>query len=464
MATKKKTSDKKSKKKKSKSAVAKLIAEADKGSDMTPIALQEHRGRVLDALSTGSLVLDLNFGGGWAPGKVGVPVGPESGGKSTLLFSTLCQAMVAKIPVVFIDAEGSLDRTYLENIGFDWDRYVNDLFFPYWPATGEHAFKHMRKILKGLDNRKDGRIQIVFMIDSAPALVPEAEDSGKGAIAERARMFSQYMPLVKTLLAKKRALLLITNQLRFKPGVMFGNPEYNPCGEALKHYTDQRPKIVRFSKQLADKNKVKGLGVGGIEQEPHVSGEGFDNYMYSKVTTLKNKAFPPMKTGEIRLWFLEQNGVGRGIDPVYDTFMYLTMTGQINVDRKKYVVTLPGFEGKYDWRTFKRLVLKPTYTAKMSGLEVHDRSKPAVIDACREQIMTSEAFDLRRRVEMDGKVVRNYIWGVVKGPAKTVEEDGSEKLVGILVELEDGTDHVVKSKAKEDRINKRIGESLRIPV
>jgi RecA/RadA recombinase len=128
--TKRKTTKKvteKTKAAKRKEALAKLKKtswyeaqkKANKKTSMKNIVQSKRKGCVNDALSTGAIALDLALGGGWAPGKVGSLVGPEMSGKSTLLFKTLIEAMKSEIPVNFYDAEGSLDRTYLENQAFN---------------------------------------------------------------------------------------------------------------------------------------------------------------------------------------------------------------------------------------------------------------------------------------------------------------------------------------------------------
>lgn len=436
----------------------------DKDAKLLPIQDSENTSiGIDDALPTGCLVLDLALGGGWAPGKIVGINGPEHAGKTTLLYHSIRTALGMGVRCNFYDAEGSLDRSYMERIGIEWSMYRNKderLLRLYRRIdTGEQVFAHIRKTLKVMPDKDEGDISMLFVLDSAAALLPESEKEEAGGMLFQAKMFSNELRSTKVLIARKRALLIITNQIRYKP-MAFGNPEYSPGGEALKHYTDQRVKIKRFSKSLKDSKTVKGVGTGGIERETHVSGHGEDRYAYSAFTTEKNKAFSPWQTGEMRIWFSEQNESGRGVDPVYDVFHYLALTGQVVVVGKLYKISLPGFEGKYTWKDFKRTVLLPGMKAKIGGVVFYEKDSRSIWDACRDQIAACEAFRLKQATDANDTEIVTYRWAEVKEVAK----DGDD-IIGVTVEFDDGSTTVIKiAKLTEKAAASILGHMVEVPM
>jgi len=457
---------KKAKKPIEKITARKAIKESckDMGDQMISMAAREGQC-IPNAISTGSLRLDLSMGGGVAPKRIAALVGPEGGGKSTILYAMMRYSVETGIPCVFYDAEGTIDRAYMENCGFNWDKFFNKLFYPMWPTTGEQVFIHMRKILRQLKSRKDGHPQAVFFIDSIPALVPqisEVDPSDQRAII--ASMLSQYLPLVVTELAARHCSLIVTNQIRMNPGVQFGNPEYNPCGNSLQHYTDQRVRIAPYASGIPENKRVTGLHVSGVEKEAHVSGVGEDLYRRSRTCTVKNKAFTPMQVANMRFWFREQGGVGRGIDPVFDVVQFLADTGQLSISKGFYDVTLPGFARKFRYNDLKRTVLEPGYCGDMHGLLVYDETPVSIIDTCRAQILSGDAFELAKVAANDGKSTEELVRGEVTGVVQR-ENKKKKKLPPVyVIKLDDGEEidvPIQKDTSKKDA-DAMIGRFVKI--
>jgi hypothetical protein len=190
-----------------------------------------------------------------------------------------------------------------------------------------------------------------------------------------ARVFSKELPGVTASMVEKRVTIVATNQLREKPGVKFGNPEYPPGGNAIKHAHDNRVKLVKRA------TPAGWLGKSGVQEEACWDGKGVDRYTFSKLTSEKCKDFMPHKTGWIRWWFDSKGRPGPGIDPVFDTFQYLKMTGQVAKPPKgAYEISLPGFETNVDSAGFKALILDPA-------------NKGEFREACWDQMRHGDGFE-----------------------------------------------------------------------
>jgi len=355
---------------------------------LIPIHLQRS-SFVKDAIPTGSLCLDLILGGGWAPGRVIIPYGKSGSGKSTLTFFSIAWATKMHIPVFHFDYEGAADSEYMRRIGvkIDWTKEKQErspIYYRYYfPDNGEQFFRFIRRTAKKLEDRTSGPVQAIFFADSAPAMLPEdrAEDDEKNPMAMTARMFSENFPLIKSIMAQKRITVVITNQLRLKPGVSFGSPLYETGGEALKLYSDQRlcvdsrsvPEYMRFS------------GKGPIAEEPCWDGNGVDRYMYINSKTVKNKVFSPFRETWFRIWFEECGHPGRGIDPVFDLYQFLIETNQVERKKGKLKILLPGCDAvePLDWQNLKAQILDPKKRAELNLYKI-----------CRKQLETGDAFKL----------------------------------------------------------------------
>src|SRR5688572_23589292 len=196
--------------------------------------------RHIEVIPTGALSVDLALGVGGLPrGRVIEIFGPESSGKTTLMLHVIANAQKAGGLAAFIDAEHALDPGYAKKLGVNLD----DLLVSQ-PDSGEEALSICETLARS--NALD-----VIVIDSVAALVPKSElegEMGMATMGMQARLMSQALRKLTSILAKARTTCIFTNQLREKVGVMFGNPETTPGGKALKFYASIRiDKIGRAS-------------------------------------------------------------------------------------------------------------------------------------------------------------------------------------------------------------------------
>jgi recombination protein RecA len=221
------------------------------------------------AISTGSLALDLALGiGGLPRGRIVEIFGPESSGKTTLVYHVMAEAQRRGGICAFIDAEHAMDPSYARRIGVDIDQLLVSQ-----PDTGEQALEIAELLIRS------GALDIVA-VDSVAALVPKAEiegEMGDSHVGLQARLMSQALRKLAGTLNRTDTICIFTNQLREKIGVMFGNPETTPGGRALKFYSSVRLDIRR----------IETLKDGA---------EAFGNRVRVKV--VKNKVAPPFKQAE----------------------------------------------------------------------------------------------------------------------------------------------------------------------
>ena len=252
-------------------AVGQIEKQFGKGAIMR---LGDNQAMDIEAISTGSLTIDIALGIGGLPcGRVVEIYGPESSGKTTLTLQVIAEAQKKGKTCAFVDAEHALDPVYAEKLGVNIDELLVSQ-----PDTGEQALEICDMLVRS------GAVDVVI-VDSVAALTPKAEiegDMGDSHVGLQARLMSQALRKLTGNIKRSNTLCIFINQIRMKIGVMFGSPETTTGGNALKFYSSVRLDIRR---------------IGSIKEGDEIVGNE------TRVKVIKNKVASPFKQTEFQIMY-----------------------------------------------------------------------------------------------------------------------------------------------------------------
>lgn len=308
-------------------------------------------GQNIEAISTGSLAVDIALGiGGLPKGRICEIYGPESSGKTTMTLQAIAECQKNGGTAAFVDAEHALDPSYAKKLGVDIDNLLISQ-----PDTGDQALEIVDMLVRS------GAVDLI-VVDSVAALTPKAEiegDMGDSHMGLHARLMSQALRKLTANIKRSNTLVIFINQIRMKIGVMFGSPETTTGGNALKFYASVRMDIRR---------------IGAIKKGDEIVGNE------TRVKIVKNKMAPPFRQAEFEILYGEGSsregelialGVANGlIDKAGAWYSYNgDRIGQGKENVRTYMKEHPEMADEIDTKLRTLLLVNPNSDAELEDTE-----------------------------------------------------------------------------------------------